>query len=139
MGDAGDKKMQVRLVARGCETVLADAASEAELFLTDDFLTRQVGTLQDTFVRPPSQTSFPPEDTHLISLSLPKRHRSRKRTQIPEQLRLFFMSPVHTDVTKAKAKAFALVVQSCAEHPDQGGCFPPAAPLVPGTPPPAAG
>lgn len=39
---AGDKKMQVRLVARGCETVLADAASEAELFLTDDLLTRQV-------------------------------------------------------------------------------------------------
>ena len=42
---AGDKKMQVRLVARGCETVLGDAASEAELFLTDDFLTRQVCTL----------------------------------------------------------------------------------------------
>ncbi|KAL3133378.1 hypothetical protein ABBQ38_007248 [Trebouxia sp. C0009 RCD-2024] len=37
----GEKKMQVRLVARGCETVLADAASEAELFLTGDFLTRQ--------------------------------------------------------------------------------------------------
>ena len=33
--------MQIRLVARGCETVLGDAASEAELFLTSDFLTRQ--------------------------------------------------------------------------------------------------
>ena len=33
--------MQVRLVARGCETVLGDAASDVELFLTDEFLTRQ--------------------------------------------------------------------------------------------------
>ena len=36
----GAKEMQVRLVARGCETVLGDAASEAELFLTSEFLTR---------------------------------------------------------------------------------------------------
>ena len=36
----GAKEMQVRLVARGCETVLGDAASDAELFLTSEFLTR---------------------------------------------------------------------------------------------------
>lgn len=36
----GSKEMQVRLVVRGCETVLGDAASEAELFLTTDLLTR---------------------------------------------------------------------------------------------------
>ena len=36
----GAKEMQVRLVARGCETVLGDAASDSELFLTSDFLTR---------------------------------------------------------------------------------------------------
>lgn len=46
--------MQVRLVARGCETVLADAASEAELFLTDDFLTRQVHILENTLQTNPA-------------------------------------------------------------------------------------
>ncbi len=39
-GMTGAKEMQVRLVARGCETVLGDAASDSELFLTSDFLTR---------------------------------------------------------------------------------------------------
>ena len=39
---AGVKEMQVRLVVRGSETVLGDAASEAELFLTSDLLTRWV-------------------------------------------------------------------------------------------------
>lgn len=38
---AGVKEMQLRLVVRGCETVLGDAASEAELFLTSNLLTRQ--------------------------------------------------------------------------------------------------
>ena len=37
---AGAKEMQVRLLVRGCETVLGDAASEAELFLTTNLLTR---------------------------------------------------------------------------------------------------
>jgi len=46
-GIAGAKQMQVRLVARGCETVLGDAASDAELFLTSEFLTRHVKTLDD--------------------------------------------------------------------------------------------
>lgn len=37
--------MQVRLVARGSETVLGDAASDAELFLTGEFLTRRVNKI----------------------------------------------------------------------------------------------
>ena len=39
--------MQVRLVARGSETVLGDAASDAELFLTGEFLTRRVNKTDD--------------------------------------------------------------------------------------------
>ncbi|KAL0027901.1 hypothetical protein WJX79_001540 [Trebouxia sp. C0005] len=43
----GAKEMQVRLVARGCETVLGDAASDSELFLTSDFLTSPVQNIQN--------------------------------------------------------------------------------------------
>ncbi|DBB09374.1 TPA: hypothetical protein ACH3X3_007949 [Trebouxia sp. C0006] len=43
----GTKEMQVRLVARGCETVLGDAASESELFLTSDLLTSPVQNIQN--------------------------------------------------------------------------------------------
>ncbi len=37
---AGGKKVQVRGIVRGSATVLGDAASDIELFLTDDLLTR---------------------------------------------------------------------------------------------------
>ena len=37
---AGSKNMQLRAMLRGAETVLGDAASDIELFLTDELLTR---------------------------------------------------------------------------------------------------
>lgn len=40
---AGEKQVQVRLLARGSETVLGDAASDCELFLTNKLETRWVG------------------------------------------------------------------------------------------------
>ena len=38
--EKGDKQVQVRAVARGSETVLSDAASADELFVTSHLLTR---------------------------------------------------------------------------------------------------
>lgn len=87
--------MQVRLVARGCETVLADAASEAELFLTDDFLTRQV-----LFLPPTS-----PTDSWNTRNS-------------------FLCSTVHTDPREPKANAGCLLcspVQNIQSKVDAAG------------------
>ena len=40
---AGSKEVQLRLLSRGEETVLGDAASDSEVFLTTDLETRCVG------------------------------------------------------------------------------------------------
>lgn len=59
-GCAGVKKVQVRAVLRGEATVLGDAASDVELFLTEDLVTRY--PLSGAAV-PPSRLPCPPDFT----------------------------------------------------------------------------
>ena len=46
-GKKGGEQVQVRSVVRGSETVLGDAASQDELFVTNVILARQVSPLRD--------------------------------------------------------------------------------------------
>ena len=82
-----------------------------------------------TFPPPPPPPPFPPA---LLWYLL---HSNRKK-RIPEFYSV--QSCAHGSLrTKSQTRLF--VVQSCAEHPEQGGCCSPAASLVASRAPPAAG
>lgn len=56
----GEPQMQIRSVLRGAETVLGDAASQDELFVTTKIFTRQAGSTGPTLRRPsPATRSLP--------------------------------------------------------------------------------